>query len=569
MTAEYCYGFVCFIALDANGPKFFGFSEFLAGLALMVLAWTMADVRYRFRVRTAPLPLQGITFAVVAMVGILTLLTDLWRAEQWMVPQGHLLTPATWQAVLGGLFLLTFLTWAWFAFIRPPIYGRRNFGRYAQALYRAILNGSPAELAVIADEFAYSARSLVCYATDRGEFKNFRTNDDEVQSGVAPKVVAYANDMLLLIADKRFCRAIVESSSGTALAVFQSIGETKKYGIPVETFAKNIVNEALANRDSFLFHEAEGYESGLIGYQKPLSQAMFSNHKMVETIGTLLDAGIWEKGEWDAAQWKAYCRVVLMTFRDYVDKDFWSHSYVLYRAKGSIERAAIDLYKINGIANSAWDHDVQARLRVVVEFIKDAVKILDKKGVPEHLPLRVSEKSAGDFYEHLASMIFEVIFSASAVRSPANLCWWVQHNAVWGELFHSNGLDGEAGRVVKFKVRRLIYNEVVDMKRFPNFKGAQILGFCLNVMGLRAIDSNYDRDSKALRNAILSWTKKNFTWLHVYNPRIAEECLVDGITYDMEKFRLVKTYLAEGLRREPNYVYLELEHPGAPPAIAA
>jgi hypothetical protein len=133
---------VCFIPLDATAPKFFGFSEFLAGLALMVLAWTIADVRYRFRVRTAPIPLQGITFAVVAGVGVLTLLTDLWRAEQWLVPQGDLLTPASWQALLGGLFLLTFLTWTWFAFIRPPTYGRHNAERFAQTLYRFILKGS-------------------------------------------------------------------------------------------------------------------------------------------------------------------------------------------------------------------------------------------------------------------------------------------------------------------------------------------------------------------------------------------------------------------------------------------
>jgi len=67
---------VCFIPLDGSGQKFFGFSEFLAGLALMVLAWTIADVRYRFRVRTAPIPLLGITFSVVATVGVLTLLTS-------------------------------------------------------------------------------------------------------------------------------------------------------------------------------------------------------------------------------------------------------------------------------------------------------------------------------------------------------------------------------------------------------------------------------------------------------------------------------------------------------------
>ena len=70
---------------------------------------------------------------------------------------------------------------------------------------------------------------------------------------------------------------------------------------------------------------------------------------------------------------------------------------------------------------------------------------------------------------------------------------------------------------------------------------------------------NYDHDSKALQKAILSWTKKNYARLHSYNPRVAEACLVDGITYDVERFRLIKTSPAEGLRREPNYVYLEVD----------
>lgn len=68
MVAEQCIWGVCFVPLNGSGQKFFGFSEFLAGLALMVLAWTIADVRYRFRVRTAPIPLMAITFSVVAVV---------------------------------------------------------------------------------------------------------------------------------------------------------------------------------------------------------------------------------------------------------------------------------------------------------------------------------------------------------------------------------------------------------------------------------------------------------------------------------------------------------------------
>lgn len=553
---------MCFIPLDATAPKFFGFSEFLAGLALMVLVWTIADVRYRFRVRTAPIPLQGLTFAVVAGVGVLTLLTDLWRAEQWLVPQGDLLTPASWQALLGGLFLLTFLTWTWFAFIRPPTYGRHNAERFAQTLYRFILKGSPTELAVIADELAMSARSLVRHATDRGRFKNFGYQREEEKKRVPPKVEAYANDLLLLIADKRLCRAMVESSPGTALAIFRAIGETKKYGVQVETFGKNIVSEAIANKDSFLFHEAEGYDSGLIGYHKPLSQAMFSNYDMVETIGTLLDPDFDDQKEWDAEQWGAYCRAILMALRNYVEDGYRGHSYVLYRAKGYLEHAVFDLYKLDGVANSSWHDGIQARLRVVVKFIEDAVKILDSKGVPDDLPLRIRDKHGPmleTIYDHIASLIFEVIFAASAVTKPNDHCWWIQHNSVWGKLFKFQSLKGDAGEVVKFKVRRLLYNEVARMNEFANFKGAKIIGFCLNVMGLTVRTDDYDKDSRALQKAVLRWTRKNFVWLHEHNPRVAGACLVDGMSYDAENRRLVKTYPAEGLRREPHYVYLDLD----------
>jgi hypothetical protein len=248
-----------------------------------------------------------------------------------------------------------------------------------------------------------------------------------------------------------------------------------------------------------------------------------------------------------------------------VEKGFGNHSFVLYRAKGYIDHAVFDLYKIDGMTNSAWDEDVLSRLQVVVGFIKEAVEILDNKGVPDHLILRVREKhgKAGSFYDHLASMIFEVILSASAVRSPAGLCWSIQHNSVWGELFNFGNLNGAAGKVVKFKVRRLIYDEIARMKKFPNFKGARIIGFCLNVMGLALSKQDYDHDSKALQKVLLSWTKKNYAWLHGYNHRVAEACLVDGITYDAEHQRLVMTSPAEGLRREPHYVYLDLD-PASP-----
>src|SRR5256885_14212143 len=103
----HCFGPLCFAPVDVTAPKFFGFSEFLTALALIALAWTTADFRYRFRVSTAPIPLRDTMFLSVLVIGLLTLATDVWRAQGWPVPQGKALTPATWQALLGVSLLAT------------------------------------------------------------------------------------------------------------------------------------------------------------------------------------------------------------------------------------------------------------------------------------------------------------------------------------------------------------------------------------------------------------------------------------------------------------------------------
>ena len=135
----------------------------------MVLAWTIADTRYRFRIWSAPVPLYGSSFAVIAAVGALTLLTDLWRAQGWLVPKLVFPTPASWQAILAGAYFLTFLIWAIFAFIRPASFSKWNATRFARTLFGVIVKGSPKELVVVSDELRRSIRAIVFHATEKGQ----------------------------------------------------------------------------------------------------------------------------------------------------------------------------------------------------------------------------------------------------------------------------------------------------------------------------------------------------------------------------------------------------------------
>ncbi len=561
MATERCIAGICFIALDPAGPKFFGFSEFLAALALMILVWTTTDIRYRFRIATAPIPLYRLTFWVVAGIGSLTLLTDLWRASGWLVPRGQVLTAESWQAMLGAAFLLTFLTWAWFAHLHPPCFGRLNARRYADFLFSTILNGSSADMATIGTEITRSIPSLVD-ATPSGRP---RLDDEADDPAALPEWQGLAHDIFLLIADPRFCRVLVTSSPGTIYAIFQEVSKTKKYQMPIGQFGRNIFAAAIEDKNSFLYHEQDGYDSGLIGYIKPLSQSLFGSYPMVEGIGRLLDPDHRLVRSWSEPEWAAYIGAVLIVLEDYIEQRSLHHSFVLYRAFDLIADAANDLYKIDGLDSASWDVDVVRRLAVSVDFCRRALKILDKRERSPHLTLRARDRNKfydTTVYDNLASLILSLIEHAAMVRQNSSLAWMIRHNTVWAPLIGLFNESGPAALIVQFKLRRKIYDEIVTAKNWPNYRNMRLLLFCIHMMGFTVRkDSGIDRDYRALHRAVLAWTKRNFFVAQQKAPHVVKDCLPAGLSYDADNGRLVRTYEINALRNEPERVYFKLDRP--------
>ena len=551
---ERCLGFLCFIPVATGETKFFGFSEFLAGLALMVLAWTIADVSYKFRVATAPLPLRRLTFYTVSIVGFLTLMTDLWRAEGWLVPKGNILTPATWQAFLGLMFLITFLSWAWYAFIRPPIFGRSSAKHFANAIYHFVLKGAPAELAIIAEELRRSAKNIVKYSANGPERAGSSAPIRAIFGSSATS--SYAEDILMLISEKKFCKAIVESSPGTALEIYLAVKDAEKHSINIDVFSKNIINCAIMNKESFLYQEAGDYNSGLIGHFKPLSHAMFSQHEMVEEIGSMFELDLWGGNSLDASQWEAYCRIVLMTYKDKVNSDFWGSSRSLWHAFDNIESMVSDLYRLNGVVDYSINDDSIKKLRAAVSFIQSIIAALETLGVPKHLTLK-KDGVVGNHYDQIANLIFEIIQRAAAIKEPWALAWWIHHNTLWGEIFGAFSSKGPAAKIIMFKFRRLVYEEFKRMEEFPNFKGAKFAGFFLNVFGFLPNKAT-GKHEEINKKIVVGWVKKFYVELHRKNPQVATHCLVDGIVYDDLRLRLIKTYSPNALRPKPKMVYLQL-----------
>jgi hypothetical protein len=134
----------------------------------------------------------------------------------------------------------------------------------------------------------------------------------------------------------------------------------------------------------------------------------------------------------------------------------------------------------------------------------------------------------------------------------------VQYSAVWGKFFGSFAPNGSAARIIKHKLRRLIFDEISRMGKWPNFKGSRVLGIALNVMGLKDRGANYERPESALRKAVLRWTKNHYARIAAESPRVAADCLVDGMVYEAEGPRLVKIGL-QILDDPPSRTVLELD----------
>lgn len=265
---------------------------------------------------------------------------------------------------------------------------------------------------------------------------------------------------------------------------------------------------------------------------------------------------------WNAQQFEAYTRCVLIFIEDYFHKKLWyQHSYALHRALDNIEKSCSDLYKLDKVESEHYSSDIYERLRIAVDFIRDFIDLINK--LDEKPPYKLKRKEDDrfrneDIYDKIANLQFEIIFNVSSVTTPSDTCWFIQPNSVWGQFFGITARN-ETHKIIQFKLRRLLYNEIKRFEEFTNYKSARILGFCLNVMGLEIGKSkDYGSDYYPLRKAVLVWTKKNYLSLREENPDVADACLIGTISFDEENSRLVKTY-AKGLNREAPKKYLDLD----------
>ncbi len=535
--------------VESNAVGIFGLAQFLSTLALFVAIFNVSDFRYRYRVSVWPLNVRTIGIWAVVSIGAVLILMDFWFQNHLPLP--HVLNSyANLKLALAASFAGLVVMFVAACFVWPTRFRRMNARRFFDVTNYYVHQGNADRLQAIAEELSPAMNDLFVSAS------KLSTENDLSFPTLA------AHDVMLILADRRFCHVVVDRVPGLALRCFQlaSVHPT----VPFADFAHFIGEEFVTNTSS-AFYQEDIFGSGYSRHAKPISKAVFGNYELIERCASErsspLDVQYRKVDAFDEQRIEGFFRAATAFVPGYLEATKGRlHSYAFARLLGSFESMTSPISTLDSMGEGWHRSSAYAGLSHSIQFIAFVVENLDKLNIP---PTSLREKTKGylDPYDGLAELFYKAVLHAAFVTQPEFICWDIQHNLVWSgklKFYHTS----KALPALQFKVRRKLYNKIREMDRFPNFVGARILGFCLNVLGLRLIDRRTDglnRSDYALQRVVLSWTKRKFRWLAEDYPNLVAVCLQGFISYDKENNRLVQAN-GNKIKNTPNsFVYLDLD----------
>jgi hypothetical protein len=536
-SADYdkCFWVLCLV--DAPSPvedHIFGFGEFVGAVALLIVFFQIVDYRYRFRLAVLPSYLLWSLFVVVLFIGFGILLMQLWLAEGWTTLASPI-SPAMWEAIFASLFLIALLWVTYYAFLRPPRFSKRNALRFARAMYRAIEKGDDAELSVLADELSYSAYNLIKLCASPAE---------------RPKAKPYsaiAYDVILLIANRKFCRHIVASAQSTAIALCECTTSLRRYDVPIGPFCEAVSVEAIENKDSILHHETEEYASDLLGTIRPWTKALYGDYQLIRSMEyrSPLNIRLYRLDrEWKIDEWRAFTKIVLASIQGYLDSEYRdARSFAIGGAIDQLKWLTMRLAQYDESV-SFFDSDNFERLTLATDFYKSVIETIDSAKRPMKAPRRARDHAPRDLFDDIAKLAYEVLLDTTRVKGSRDVMWGVQHNTAWTSFFERHAKSESCLHVVRARIARLLFEEISKMRKHgPNYVGVRVVGLVLNILGLKgSLRRDVSIHERAIHAIALRWAAENYLTLRSEYPDVADALLIGSLDFDEHKSVIRKTY---------------------------
>ena len=475
--------------------------------------------------------------------------------------------PNTVNFMIAAVIAVLVLYWMKISFIWPPRFTRYTAPKFFQEAFLYITNGSREELLVLARALMVEFPRLIFYSSIRISTRF----DDEEQSKLT-EAEKYAHDLFLLLSNPRFCDVVAEEIPTFPAHLVEEMVHLERFDAPAHLVIRRIVISLLSKPNSALFVENEWLGRGYTDEVNPITQSIFRNWHRLEVyeggFESPLNLSYPYARNWDTDTWRVYFGLAIEYIRGLTSSaQRFQNAGGIDHVLKTTEKAFEQIGDQNKYENAFDPQNPFWHVREANDFLNELIKAFDGAGEHVYFSRRDEDFFGNDLSSKIAKLLHQVVYYASAVNTKEFRMWEIQHNLVWSPIERSDVRDTEIMKMVRRKLRRMIWSEVKEMDHFPNYQGARYVRFCLNVLGF--YDEKVHRrdglgkDSWALAKVVSDWVAKNYQVIVETHPPVAEAMLPANIEYDAAKQILIRTK-DDTLTGVPRIKEFPLEPPRVP-----
>lgn len=496
--------------------SFFDFTTFVTAMAVLILAWTNSDYRYKFRFKISFLPPCALLI-IVFVLGLATVVDDYMHFDFWW-------SYSTWQLIFALILLILIFYWAFSCFVKSPKFNWYNHSRYRKAFRDVVFRRNYREMTSLVGDFRNSVQSIIRFSKNEYELEDCELSEKEKN---ALRIVD-------LIGNDFFAKAVVDVDVRIAADLFKDAKENNKINHGIKVFAVNFITQALINENSFLYTEIN-YTNGSFSYYKPVITAIYSDYDLVHEIPQLLNPHYSLRRQWRAQQVKAYCVILLASIKSFFEK--WHDDFFFKQNFEDLSDLTRKVLELNGVSGDLMGNESWLIYKEVIGFYRDLILAISKTSISKRIQKKYSEEyKEMDLFDIIADSIVKIMNWIGDVRGPN--FWLVQYMNFWDDIFHTEP-ETESVKILMFKLRRAIY---LTIKEDGGYMGIRIHMMILNIMGLTPISKTKQlfKEDGILHRWVLYYTKYNLWTYYQNKPNFVNACMPDGMSIDVNTKELVR-----------------------------
>lgn len=478
-TIKTLYDYYASALESTTGKSFFGFSEFLTSLAILMIAWTTTDNKFKFRISISKIPKKKI-YKIAFYIGAITLFFDFLTAIGVFTSLTQLIV----QLVCAVIIFSSVAYWVRRAFVQPPIFNQSNCRQYKTEFFRVCDYGTDEELNAITQEMSHSVNKLVEFAF------NYEKNKESKCFSEIEEQILY---IFTRMGTERFCRIAAKNGFGEKLLL--CMVSQKKYNIGLESFADNFITEALKCDESFIFNEINSHSC----FQTKIKD-IYGNEKLLLRLCGLIQPDISSTRNWNSKQVTAYVTVLSIAFNTCYGKSAFDISF-------------LKSYKIleNTIKKSCsrenFDKESLDLFEETISFYKKAIDTsFIQKDIFKQKYSYSNKFSEQDFIDYFVDSVVKIIYFASTARGDVQYRETIQDKLCFDNIYSISDPQNDCIAFYK-KLNEAI---LLKVRQNQDLVGIYTLFFFLKRCGLQINPDLKNKYLIELHTELLSYAKQHF-----------------------------------------------------------